>query len=396
MPYECDCESCRLLGVHQGNAQNEATLLPEITSDSATTTPRVAMISTPAFSDAALRRQTAVHIPTLRDLARTLGNNEFRGTDDASYNLRHIRNRIIQALRSARRSLREPSPIAEYRVTVVRNERNFAGYANTPRRALELAQAEHDARRLGQVWRNTYPADQHEHVGLELEFIAESKTAIGQALVDSPYVARFDIVSDSSIETYDEAIIDDWNQWYGGELRICCKPSELADVLNDVLPRLENIGAFVNTSCGLHVHLDCRERNASYVSSRLIAAQRLLMSLQPRDRWDNEFCHPNGTCEGAGRYLVVNSSAMDRHGTIEVRCGAATLDIDRILGWVATLRSIADARRATGTRELAELSRLFDWDDATAGYVATQLVNASRDRGESATPFITAATQLVW
>jgi hypothetical protein len=139
--------------------------------------------------------------------------------------------------------------------------------------------------------------------------------------------------------------------YFGAELTILFKRSDrstlkrLCDVLN-------KIGAKVNKSCGLHVHLDQRDiigvANISDIDTRelkrraynLDRALPYLSKIVPKSRLNNTYCQLSvGTLKG-GRYHAVNLSAFNKYQTIEVRLHSSTTDYEKINNWIDILLTI--------------------------------------------------------
>ncbi len=96
--------------------------------------------------------------------------------------------------------------------------------------------------------------------------------------------------------------------------------------------------AYVNNSCGTHVHFDFRHitpEDATIYGKRLARVVPALKTLLPANRRDNQFCKEiiNSTASGQ-RYAFVNLSAYAKYKTIEVRGHSGTIKADKILNWI--------------------------------------------------------------
>ena len=103
--------------------------------------------------------------------------------------------------------------------------------------------------------------------------------------------------------------------------------------------RLRDAGAEVNRSCGLHVHIDCRDISATAANTRakrLREALPWLRRMVPSSRLSNNYC--NGS---RGRYMPINTESYHKHSTVEVRLHSGTLDADKIRNWIEVVRFIA-------------------------------------------------------
>mgnify|MGYP003133700172 CR=1 FL=1 len=112
--------------------------------------------------------------------------------------------------------------------------------------------------------------------------------------------------------------------------------------------KLRELGAEVNASCGLHVHIDCRDCRSTPAAmtraARLRAALPWLKRMVPQSR-------NNGRYSSAtrGRYQPINSEAWGVHNTIEVRLHSGTLNPDKVKNWIELVRFIA-LRNGRGSR----------------------------------------------
>lgn len=137
--------------------------------------------------------------------------------------------------------------------------------------------------------------------------------------------------------------------------------------INKVCAVLNRLGATVNRTCGLHVHVDAagltvqamRRLAAIYIENENIIDSFMPMS---RRASNNHFC---GSLRGTNmtalatardasaishavahgnRYVKLNFSAFLRHGTVEFRHHSGTVDADKINKWLLTcLRLVACA-----------------------------------------------------
>lgn len=126
----------------------------------------------------------------------------------------------------------------------------------------------------------------------------------------------------------------------GGTAREVCVSFNREDetIVRDVCKFLKG-KAYVNKSCGTHVHFDMRGVKKSLVE---VYGQRLgycvpaLKKLVPESRRANNFCGKAvNTIDGMdSRYCFVNMKSYIRHKTIEVRGHSGTLNATKILNWI--------------------------------------------------------------
>ena len=133
--------------------------------------------------------------------------------------------------------------------------------------------------------------------------------------------------------------------------------------LKIVCDTLNEIGASVNRSCGVHVHLDAKNMTIKHWRNLYINYARLeniIDSFMPQSRRANN----NGYCRSialtprleatilhcdnseqirsffASRYYKVNIESLRRHGTVEFRQHGGSIDFEKISMWVSFLQKL--------------------------------------------------------
>lgn len=101
---------------------------------------------------------------------------------------------------------------------------------------------------------------------------------------------------------------------------------------------LADNGATVDSSCGLHVHLDYH----GFSKTQVLAIGRhfekflpVLSQLVPASRRSNNYCKLKA-CD-SDRYSAINLTAFSKHKTIEVRLHSGTTSFEKIKNWVELL-----------------------------------------------------------
>jgi Putative amidoligase enzyme len=122
--------------------------------------------------------------------------------------------------------------------------------------------------------------------------------------------------------------------------------------------------AYVNRSCGTHVHFDMRgikKEQVEKFGQRLGRAVPALKQILPKSRRNNQYCSlPVNNIEHYNRYAFVNMCAYKLHKTIEVRGHSGTLNAKKILNWIKLLEKImgSDVDRAITNPE--EMIKAYD------------------------------------
>jgi hypothetical protein len=165
------------------------------------------------------------------------------------------------------------------------------------------------------------------------------------------------------------------------------------DDLVAVAKVIEQCGATVNKSCGLHVHVDARDMTLPQmkrICKMWVKYEGCFDSIQPASRRNNHYCDGIAKkfvsfeqafksiekCEtvrelrqvmnsdgrfGNGytsRYHKLNLESLVRHGTIEFRQHAGTVDATKIANWVKLVTSFVECAvsaksiKITGTGNL--------------------------------------------
>lgn len=204
-----------------------------------------------------------------------------------------------------------------------------------------------EAIKQGQLDKPMKPHIKTEHVSIEVE-LCSPIDAEGMATVIA-YAGLSKWVNvdyDGSIKKKDKT--------YGLELRVMCKEIEFSNVYKKLFKVINDVGCYVNNSCGLHVHIDCRERNPHKVFDNFYHIQKVMFSMVEKHRRYNRYCswinkQHYGTYKDSGRFGIIprgalNPNAYNRHQTHEVRLHHATLDAAEIINWVKFLIEISNMK----------------------------------------------------
>lgn len=180
------------------------------------------------------------------------------------------------------------------------------------------------------------PKDDGNYVGIEIECIMPSGIDLTPLFPFSKYI---EVGGDGSIEhKHDED---------GIEIKVCVVKEDLRKVLPDLMQTMKDMGARVNKSCGLHVHLDQRNNTEPEKAfQKLVRSLGLLYTVVPESRRRNKYCkrnrHADFTQAVRGeRYKAINASAFHKYHTIEVRLFGGSLEAIKIINWIEILLAIA-------------------------------------------------------
>lgn len=144
------------------------------------------------------------------------------------------------------------------------------------------------------------------------------------------------------------------------EYKLLLKRSELEMRLNKFCSMISDHK--VNTSCGLHVHLDCRGRatdDVRAVAKRMTAWLIALKEFVPESRRNNtDYCALSFS--ETNRYRAVNFDAFRKYKTLEIRLHSGTVDYTKIIAWVrlCELLFVLPTKPKAGAQGIAALSQL--------------------------------------
>lgn len=183
--------------------------------------------------------------------------------------------------------------------------------------------------------------DRQQYISVEIECTVPRSANIADQLATLPgwVTKRVTVKYDGSIRPPEEHV--------GREVVITAPHIEYPSVVSAVCQKLNEIGAKINSSCGLHIHLDCRDVPSPELLRRhnaLVSQQQLMFALQPPSRRTNSFCAPSRRIREwtrpRSRYRAINRDAYGRHRTLEVRLHSGTGDAGKILAWSALLLAL--------------------------------------------------------
>jgi hypothetical protein len=156
------------------------------------------------------------------------------------------------------------------------------------------------------------------------------------------------------------------------EVRCLIKQSEITTAVPLIVAKLKELGASVNKTCGMHVHLDMRNRDVKECYKALVKKQKVLREMVAKHRLTSGYCKENkhkdfdtaisGEYKEKRRYdswsrswykdkvctkqpegrSAINPNSYDKHQTLEVRLHEGTLNDKKIITWVKKLVEIVD------------------------------------------------------
>lgn len=181
-------------------------------------------------------------------------------------------------------------------------------------------------------------------VGIEIEQFSKVNRGELEKLIDKNGLGKY-------LSTAEDGSLRPESDMFPLEIRLMCKEEELQDVVTRTCDLLSKAGSRVNFSCGMHVHLDMRNRNPSKCFSRLIKSVPQMKKCMTNERLTNSYAKDNKfktfreAVDREDRYSGINASAYKKHKTIEVRYYQGCNNAKEILAWVNFLVGIVDNKK---------------------------------------------------
>lgn len=166
------------------------------------------------------------------------------------------------------------------------------------------------------------PRTREPHIGVEIECIARNSKSHKAMLAQR------------SLPCSDGSLGD-----YGCEYKLCAPADKVVRKAALLVSHVRHAGAYIDSRCGLHVHLDCRHADRmriAKVCDWLGTQQNWLFSIMPKSRRQNSYCSRS---INEGHYSWCNLTAKR---TIEIRLHGGTLNPHKMAGWLSAMRCILD------------------------------------------------------
>lgn len=155
------------------------------------------------------------------------------------------------------------------------------------------------------------------------------------------------------------------NYPYPHEVVFLAPENEIKSITTKVCDIIKQAQSVITTKCGLHVHLDLRNRNKEKVFRNLVRCQNLFFKLVKSERRTNGYCKKTESenwdnyLGSSERYYCVNGPASyERHKTCEIRLYHGTLDAFEIIQWANLLVKIVNYNEIVPT--LIDKLEVFD------------------------------------
>jgi hypothetical protein len=197
------------------------------------------------------------------------------------------------------------------------------------------------------------------YLGIEIECLVRcSKEELEHLFVKNRLHKHVQVGTDGSIVKCND-------NYVALEIRILVTEDELQSVMMKVhrVLKSKSVSAYVNKSCGVHVHLDMRNRNVEKSYTKLFNVQSLLRDSQPLNRHESTYCKPNTEYSfknSKERYSVINTESFKKHKTLEIRVHEGTVNGINIINWCKFLTGVLSEQTVINSpvKSMDELMKL--------------------------------------
>lgn len=205
------------------------------------------------------------------------------------------------------------------------------------------------------------------YVGVELEFNYFKdcpKTAeIGQKLKDAGYGRYVEVGTDPSC---------------GYEVRCLFGERDWITPLTGILGIIKDMGFKCDSRCGVHVHLDMRNRDVDRIYKNFFNVQAFLRKLITKERKKNKYCKRNREAElniHGRRRRGINGTAYMKHRTLEIRLHHGTLEASELIPWITVLLKVVNFKGNINKKvvTLKTARSMFDFDDILTAELSSRI-----------------------
>jgi hypothetical protein len=219
----------------------------------------------------------------------------------------------------------------------------------------------------------------YEQLGVRGEYAATSKMA---ELLEKHDIPNVSIKGDGSISSPDSGT------HFETEIAILFKRKNKAP-LKRLCALLKSLKTNVNRSCGLHVHLDCRDLfdihirygdklpdNVHRRGESIENVLPLMLKMVTKSRRDNEYCSPKMSHTDR---TAINLTSFYKHKTIEVRLHQGSTNYEKISMWVDFLYRISRSKKSMRVSTVPQLKRYLGRDYKRIAKYAQKRVKALKE-----------------
>lgn len=257
-----------------------------------------------------------------------------------------IPSKLRALIRASRRDQKLITPITKY-LSGGMSYQKVGGVLIKPNKFVEL----NEKFATNIIKEQKTPKTPDSYVGIEIEMVSSKSIAeMNKEFIKARLHRLVNIGTDGSIRV-------DGDDGHAMELRLCIPENLLESKLKEICEVLRRNDCYANRSCGMHVHLDMRNRDPELCYKNFFKVQGLLLSSQPSARRSNQYCRPNtkpvvllkdfdkGGGED-GRRQVINTTSYNKNKmrTIEIRVHEGATKFKDVFNWVKFLVATASLK----------------------------------------------------
>lgn len=221
---------------------------------------------------------------------------------------------------------------------------------------------------------NPYQIGKARRIGIELEYISKISRKRTQELINELFPINEVLEEERCWQVKTDGSIH-YNDDFPYATEIATPPLRIDQlgILKSVLSVINEHGAKVNHSCGLHVHIEAKIQTVKKAMIIWHKFEDIIVLCLPPSRRNNSYAEPlrkyfrtyenietTNTCN---RYLMVNPAAYERHGTVEIRAHSPTLNYYKIKHWTLLCLALVNKAQSISNRSLMKKLNSIEYYD---------------------------------
>jgi hypothetical protein len=240
--------------------------------------------------------------------------------------------------------------------------------------------------------KNKTPTTKDLYIGIEIEIAAkESRETLCDRLFEAGLGKYVTVKDDGSIGSEEHTgVTSKLKAEYPNAHEICilAKQSEVEDIVKKMCKVfVEKLHVGVDKTCGLHVHLDMRNRVVETCFNNLVLSQQFLYAMLPAQRRSSRYCYPTKGAQWRNldsRYHGINQQAYQKYGTLELRMHSGTTNEAKINNWIKLLIAIVEApKMGVAPTTIEAFQAAVNFNNTVAEYVKSRVAKFAKQHKET-------------
>jgi RNA binding exosome subunit len=319
-------------------------------------------------------------------------------TDDRYAVIRELKNQIKTQIQKKRKEQREMTKDSEGNVIPVVEDYNIVHGFKARKQDTVFVQEGSFLKALmkkirEQMTKGKAPTTKDLYVGIEIELAAkEDRNVVCDMIFDAGLGKYVTVKDDGSIGSEQHTGIPSKlrdTHKYTHEICILARQSEVEEVVNKLCKVFaEKLNVAIDKTCGLHVHLDMRNRDVKKSFNNLVLCQQFLYGMLPPNRRTSRYSYP---VKGPhwrdleSRYHGINQTAYGKYSTLELRMHCGTTNATKINNWIKLLVAIVDAPMLkTAHTNVDALAESIALDKSVTNYVKSRIAKFEPQHAKTA------------